>query len=61
MPNLQINNKFANRYLLKKLIGVGGYSQVWLAEDTIAGNMEVAIKIFAPDKGLDMDGIETFA
>jgi formylglycine-generating enzyme required for sulfatase activity len=61
MPVLQINDKFANRYRLKKRIGVGGYSQVWLAEDTLAGNMEVAIKIFAPDKGLDTDGIETFA
>ncbi|MCX6278423.1 MAG: serine/threonine-protein kinase [Bacteroidetes bacterium] len=60
MPPLQINHKFANRYLLKKLIGVGGYSQVWLAEDTKAGNMEVAIKIYAPEKGLDNDGIETF-
>ena len=60
MPTLQINDKFANRYLLKKLIGVGGYSQVWLAEDIKAGNMEVAIKIYAPEKGLDSDGIETF-
>ncbi|MCX6278422.1 MAG: serine/threonine-protein kinase [Bacteroidetes bacterium] len=51
---------FANRYLLKKLIGVGGYSQVWLATDSKAGNMEVAIKIYAPEKGLDSDGIETF-
>ena len=42
------------------MIGVGGYSQVWLAEDTKAGNMEVAIKIYAPEKGIDNDGIEIF-
>jgi len=60
MPSLQPNYKFATRYLLKKLIGVGGYSQVWLAEDIKAGNMEVAIKIYAPEKGLDSDGIEIF-
>ena len=60
MPTLQPNSPFANRYFLKKLIGVGGYSQVWLAEDTKAGNMEVAIKIYAPEKGIDSDGIETF-
>ena len=60
MSTLTNNQVFANRYLLKKLIGVGGYSQVWLAEDIKAGNMEVAIKIYAPEKGLDSDGIETF-
>jgi serine/threonine protein kinase len=60
MPSLKINDIIANRYLLKKLIGVGGYSQVWLAEDIKAGNMELAIKIYAPEKGLDSDGIETF-
>jgi serine/threonine protein kinase len=61
MSTLQINNKFANRYLLKKLIGVGGYSQVWLAEDSKSGNLEVAIKIFAPGQGLDDKGLELFS
>jgi len=60
MPQLKISDKFANRYLLNKIIGVGGYSQVWLAEDIKAGNMDVAIKIYAPEKGLDSDGIDTF-
>ena len=60
MPPLQPNHKFANRYHLKKLIGVGGYSQVWLAEDTKAGNLEIALKIFAPEKGLDTKGLEVF-
>jgi len=61
MPTLQINDDFANRYLLNKLIGVGGYSQVWLAEDTKAGNLEVALKIFSPEKGLDTKGLEVFS
>jgi formylglycine-generating enzyme required for sulfatase activity/serine/threonine protein kinase len=55
---LETNDLFAKRYRLVKLLGVGGYSQVWLAEDTIAGNLQVAIKVFAPDKGLDSDGVE---
>ena len=61
MSNLQINDKFANRYLLKKLIGVGGYSQVWLAEDTKSGNLDIALKIFAPGQGLDDKGLELFS
>jgi len=61
MPTLQINEIFANRYLLKKLIGVGGYSQVWLAGDIKSGNLEVAIKIFAPGQGLDDKGLELFS
>ncbi|MCX6279544.1 MAG: bifunctional serine/threonine-protein kinase/formylglycine-generating enzyme family protein [Bacteroidetes bacterium] len=62
MPSIQINEKFANqRYLILKRIGVGGYSQVWLAEDTKAGNLEIALKIFAPEKGLDSKGLEVFS
>ncbi|MCX6276549.1 MAG: protein kinase, partial [Bacteroidetes bacterium] len=61
MPPLQPNHKFANRYLLKKLLGVGGYSQVWLAEDTKSGNLEVAVKIFAPGQGMDDKGLELFS
>ena len=61
MPTLQINKYFAKRYLLKKLIGIGGYSQVWLVEDIKANNLEVALKIFAPEKGLDAKGLEVFS
>ncbi|MCX6279543.1 MAG: protein kinase [Bacteroidetes bacterium] len=61
MPTLQPNHKFANRYLLKKLLGIGGYSQVWLAEDTKSGNLEVAVKIFAPGQGMDDKGLELFS
>ena len=61
MSTLKINDVIANRYLLKKLIGVGGYSQVWLATDSKSGNLEIAIKIFAPGQGLDEKGLELFS
>jgi formylglycine-generating enzyme required for sulfatase activity len=54
-------NQFSTRYLLLRRIGVGGYSEVWLANDTLAGNMQVALKIFAPDKGLDEQGVALFS
>jgi len=47
------------RYELKKLLGKGGFSVVWLAEDTLT-ETRVAIKIYAPDKGLDKDGLAQF-
>ncbi|WP_372793716.1 protein kinase [Lutibacter sp.] len=52
---------FAGRYRLENKIGSGGYSEVWLAKDEMAGDTEVAIKIFAPDKGLDQNGIKQFS
>lgn len=52
---------FANRYLLIDRIGTGGYSQVWLAEDTKAGNLQIALKIFAPEKGLDKRSLDQFS
>jgi serine/threonine protein kinase len=48
-----------DRYRLIQLLGHGGYSEVWLAEDTQA-DMKVALKIFAPGKGLDDKGVELF-
>lgn len=43
---------FDKRYKLKKLIGKGGFAEVWLADDKIAGK-EIAIKIYAH---LDKEG-----
>ena len=60
MKQSEENTLFANRYQLIERLGIGGFSEVWKAEDTLAGNMLVAIKIFAPDKGLDKSGLELF-
>lgn len=55
------NQLFANRYLLVKRLGQGAFSEVWKAEDTKTGNLTVALKIYAPDKGLDEDGAKVFS
>lgn len=50
---------FADRYDLIQLLGRGGFSEVWLAEDTKT-NLRVALKIYAPGGGLDDDGVRLF-
>lgn len=55
---LQPNTLFHNHYTLVRLIGRGGFSEVWLAQDKYTG-LDIALKIYAPC--LDSDGIEAFA
>ena len=55
------NQIFAGRYSLVKQIGSGGFSEVWLGKDEMADDAELAIKIYAPDKGLDTNGIKQFS
>ena len=51
---------FDNRYLLKKLLGRGIFSEVWLVEDIKVGNRKMALKVFAPENGLDQEGVKLF-
>jgi|GEM_PF-5180968 len=57
---LQDNELLNSRYRLIEKKGSGGFSVVWLALDEKLGNARVAMKIFAPDKGLDSIGITQF-
>lgn len=45
---------------MKQLIGEGGFSEVWKASDQMADDAVVAIKIYAPEKGLDDYGLRQF-
>ncbi|MDR2231929.1 MAG: serine/threonine protein kinase [Tannerella sp.] len=58
---LQEDLLFDNRYRLKKLLGCGGFSEVWLVEDNKVGNKKMALKVYAPGTGLDEDGIQLFS
>ncbi|MBQ7697758.1 MAG: protein kinase [Paludibacteraceae bacterium] len=51
---------FANRYQLEHLLGRGGFSEVWLATDTLT-NLRVAVKVYAPGQGMDQDGLKDFS
>ena len=49
-----------SRYRLIRLLGQGGYSEVWLAEDMQVG-LKVALKVYAPGRGLDENGVSQFS
>lgn len=56
---LEIDEIFDARYELLNLLGRGGFSEVWLANDTKTG-LKVALKIYAPGVGMDDDGVQLF-
>lgn len=58
--NLEVGAKFAGRYELQKQLGRGGFSEVWLAKDTMSG-VQVALKVYAPYGGLDANGNSLFS
>lgn len=54
------NLLFAERYRLISLLGRGGFSEVWLANDQWTG-LNVAVKIYSPNQGMDADGLRDFS
>ena len=50
---LQENTLFANRYQLERLLGRGGFSEVWQAKDNWT-HLQIALKIYAPGQGMDV-------
>jgi hypothetical protein len=50
---------FANRYKLRKLLGRGGFSEVWLATDDMT-RLDVAVKVYSPGQSMDEDGLKDF-
>jgi serine/threonine-protein kinase len=57
---MEPQTSFANRYTLIEKIGMGGFSEVWKATDQMAENAVVAIKIYAPERGMDQHGLKQF-
>ena len=51
---------FDNRYQLVRLLGRGGFSEVWLAKDAYT-HLDIAIKVYAPGQGMDTDGLVEFS
>ncbi len=56
---LQENTLFAKRYQLIRLLGRGGFSEVWLAKDNWT-RLQIALKVYAPGQGMDQDGLQDF-
>lgn len=54
------NMPFAERYRLIKLLGRGGFSEVWLANDQWTG-LDVAVKVYSPNQSMDEDGLKDFS
>ncbi len=60
MGNFKQNDVFGGRYKLTRKLGIGGFSEVWQAEDEMTEGTVVAVKIYAPEKGLDEYGLKQF-
>ena len=54
------NNILDDRYIIDKLIGVGGMAVVFRARDTYLNNMTVAIKILKDDAATDEIVVKRF-
>lgn len=59
MIKLSENTIFADRYQFQRLLGRGGFSEVWLAIDKMT-DLQIAVKVYAPGQGIDSDGMKDF-
>lgn len=59
MNRLTEQTVFADRYQFQRLLGRGGFSEVWLAIDKMT-SLEIAVKVYAPGQGMDTDGMKDF-
>ena len=57
---LQSGMLFHGRYRLAKSLGQGASAQVWMAFDTMANDLKVAVKILSAIKNIDTFGIQNF-
>lgn len=58
--DLRKGQLFDGRYQLVSNLGRGASAQVWLARDTMANNLKVAIKVLSSYRGMDTMGIQNF-
>ena len=57
---LSDNQLFDNRYRLVRRLGSGASAEVWLAVDTAAAGLKVAVKILSARQGMDTYGMQNF-
>ncbi len=60
MSTLKQGQIFHNRYILVKALGQGASAEVWMAKDTRANNLLVALKIFSQHSEMDSYGLQNF-
>ena len=60
MAKLTKGQLFHNRYLLVEPLGQGASAEVWMAQDTRANNLLVALKIFSENSEMDTNGMQNF-
>ncbi|MDE7346274.1 MAG: serine/threonine protein kinase [Muribaculaceae bacterium] len=60
MSELHKGQLFHNRYILVRALGQGASAEVWMARDTRANNLLVALKIFSQNSGMDSSGMQDF-
>lgn len=58
--NIQIGQNFANRFKIIKCLGIGGMGEVFLAEDLLLNNSQIALKFLHQDLSSDQKQVDRF-